>query len=54
MSLSLASLHHTPLLLQASQQAHAGASPWQVHYTAEGRPYFYHSQTGQTQWTAPA
>jgi hypothetical protein len=39
---------------QAAQQAQAGGSPWQVHYTAEGRPYFFNAQTGVTQWTAPA
>ncbi|KAI7842789.1 hypothetical protein COHA_003535 [Chlorella ohadii] len=38
---------------QAVQQAQSG-SPWQVHYTAEGRPYFYNTQTGVTQWNAPA
>jgi hypothetical protein len=38
---------------QAAQQAQSG-SPWQVHYTAEGRPYFYNTQTGVTQWNAPA
>lgn len=38
---------------QAAQQAQGG-SPWQVHYTAEGRPYFYNAQTGVTQWNAPA
>ncbi|KAL4423786.1 hypothetical protein ABPG75_001087 [Micractinium tetrahymenae] len=38
---------------QAAQQAQSG-SPWQVHYTAEGRPYFFNPQTGVTQWNAPA
>lgn len=42
-----------PRPLQAAQQAQGG-SPWQVHYTAEGRPYFYNAQTGVTQWNAPA
>jgi hypothetical protein len=26
---------------------------WQVHYTAEGRPYYYSPGTGVTQWDAP-
>ncbi|PSC70595.1 pleckstrin homology domain-containing 1-like [Micractinium conductrix] len=38
---------------QAAQQAQS-SSPWQVHYTADGKPYFYNPQTGVTQWNAPA
>ena len=32
----------------------ASASPWQVHYTAEGRPYYYNTVSGLTQWDTPA
>ncbi|EFJ42554.1 hypothetical protein VOLCADRAFT_119370 [Volvox carteri f. nagariensis] len=28
--------------------------PQQVHYTAEGRPYYYNGATGVTQWEPPA
>lgn len=38
---------------QAAQQGQSG-NPWQVHYTAEGRPYFFNPHTGVTQWNAPA
>ena len=34
--------------------APASASPWQVHYTAEGRPYYYNTASGLTQWDSPA
>lgn len=53
--------HHQP---QQQQQQPApmaqpaapagGGAPWQVHYTAEGRPYYYNAGTGVTQWDAPA
>ncbi len=33
----------------ASQQQ----SQWQVHHTAEGRPYYYNLSTGVTQWEPP-
>lgn len=29
------------------------ASIWQVHHTPEGRPYYYNSSTGITQWERP-
>ena len=38
---------------QAVAPAASGA-PWQVHYTAEGRPYYYNNASGVTQWEAPA
>ncbi|KAG7673887.1 hypothetical protein Ndes2526B_g02640 [Nannochloris sp. 'desiccata'] len=30
------------------------ASPWQVHYTADNRPYYFNVETQITQWEAPA
>lgn len=30
------------------------ANSWQVHYTAEGRPYYHDPSTGVTQWEVPA
>ena len=39
---------------QAQQQQQQQGSPWQVHYTSEGRPYYYNVQTQITQWEAPA
>jgi hypothetical protein len=30
-----------------------GASPWQVHYTADNRPYYFNVETQITQWEAP-
>lgn len=38
---------------QIPQQTQSG-SAWKVHYTAEGRPYFYNSTSGVTQWNAPS
>jgi len=32
----------------------APSTPWQVHYAADGRPYYYNSSTGITTWEAPA
>ncbi|WIA22447.1 hypothetical protein OEZ85_004745 [Tetradesmus obliquus] len=37
----------------AAPPAPAGPSSWQVHHTAEGRPYYYNTATGTTQWEAP-
>jgi len=28
-------------------------NPWQVLYTPDGRPYYYNSSTGRTQWEVP-
>ncbi len=38
--------------MQVSSPA-AAAPLWQVHYTAEGRPYYYNTGSGGTQWEAP-
>ena len=35
-------------------QSTQSSSPWQVHYTPDGRPYYYNLQTQITQWEAPA
>jgi hypothetical protein len=29
------------------------AASWQVHYAADGRPYYHHAASGATQWEAP-
>lgn len=31
----------------------AAVSPWQVHYTADNRPYYFNVETQITQWEAP-
>ncbi|GLC56985.1 hypothetical protein PLESTB_001170500 [Pleodorina starrii] len=44
-----------PQVMAAPQQVATSApGGWQVHYTAEGRPYYYNGATGVTQWEAPA
>jgi hypothetical protein len=32
----------------------APSSPWQVHHTQDGRPYYYNTATGITAWSIPA
>lgn len=41
--------------LQQQHHSDGGGSSmmWQVHYTNDGRSYFYNSMTGVTQWEAP-
>lgn len=33
--------------------ASAQATTWQVHHTPEGRPYYYNTASGSTQWEMP-
>ncbi|GIL49336.1 hypothetical protein Vafri_5718 [Volvox africanus] len=35
------------------QQVALPSGNWQVHFTAEGRPYYYNGSTGTTQWDVP-
>ncbi|KAG2486518.1 hypothetical protein HYH03_014820 [Edaphochlamys debaryana] len=39
---------------QQAPQQQAPAGGWQVHYTGEGRPYYFNPATGVTQWEPPA
>lgn len=55
----ITSRHAVPLnpSLPACLQTAVASAPvqqaWQVHYTAEGRPYYYNQANGATQWEAP-
>lgn len=49
---------HSPAAQQQVPVQHAAPSAaptatWQVHHTAEGRPYYYNVSTGTTQWERP-
>ena len=42
------------LALRLEMSGFTAQSPWSLHYTEEGQPYYYNSITYETQWNDPA